>query len=411
MVAFASDDDFQEFAQPGVGAYYAYLGSVDRIVVTPGRLAFRGRELLAHELTHHFTSYILPRTSPWLGEGLACFVEPVGTFAIGAGVNVGTRPASRQLRMRRDRVPVAKIFAWDGSTRSDASRHYDTAWLLVHYLVDRHEEFWSYLQRLSRGENPDAAWRAVFPAFDLQTPGGPDALESALDDYVRAGGLRYRALDVKVETPPVQERILSPGQVHEIRLRLWPVRPGNGEAAALAAEIDETLGEAPGNPTALRARTGRRTEEALPAARLAVKSHPGDWRAWSFLATVQRSGDPAESLQAWRRAVELAPDGAQALHGLAAALLRGGQSGEALPLARRAARLAPFSAAVVDNSAAVAADLGLCEEALSTQRRALEILGERAAPMTRSEYTERLSNYEKQCAGEGTPATRVSPTP
>ncbi len=142
-----------------------------------------------------------------------------------------------------------------------------------------------------------------------------------------------------------------------------------------------------------------------------MKSHPGDWRAWSFLATVQRSGDPAESLQAWRRAVELAPDGAQALHGLAAALLRGGQSGEALPLARRAARLAPFSAAVVDNSAAVAADLGLCEEALSTQRRALEILGERAAPMTRSEYTERLSNYEKQCAGEGTPATRVSPTP
>lgn len=397
VVAFRSAGDFHEFAPDNWGAYFAHLGDVERAIVTPGVQAYKGRDVLAHELTHYFTAFVLLRQPAWLREGLACYLEPLGTVALGASMRVGTVPEHRKVRTRRDRVPLRDLLAWDGRpVEFHLERYYDSSWLLVHYLVNkRPKEFGDLQQRLARAESPQDAWRATFPEYDPDVKGTLDGLEEALDVHVR-GGYRYRELDLQV-SPQFAERAMSSAEVHAVRLRLWAQRQGGGrDEAALKAEVAEALAEDPGDPIALQARVTLEKGDVVAAARQAVAVHPESWRAWRFLGGALAK-DPKEREAALRKAAELAPDEPATLNGLAWMLVGDGRSGEALPVARKAARLAPHSASVLDTYAAVLADLGQCPDALLAQHRALDLLPEGASQPLYDQFRERLVKVERQC--------------
>src|SRR5512137_2817542 len=82
VIAFRSTADYEAFAPPGSAAYYA-RGAADPKIVMPGKLGIEQRRVLAHEMAHHVSSYVLLREPRWFSEGLATWAETVGTTASG----------------------------------------------------------------------------------------------------------------------------------------------------------------------------------------------------------------------------------------------------------------------------------------------------------------------------------------
>jgi tetratricopeptide (TPR) repeat protein len=412
VVAFRSAEEFRELAPAGVDAYYLRSsGSPPRIVLT-GALAPSQRELLSHELTHHFLGAAFQRQPRWFAEGLAAYMESLGDQGGGADLVVGRAPPARLSRARWDPVPSREVLGWSGMPQPRAWALYASSWLLVHYLATRQPEaFAAFQRRLARGEDPDAAWRAELPALDPARPGALEALDRTLAAYARRDvEVSFRPAPPPAGIAPVEEP-MPPVEVHALRLALWPQR-ADPAPAALRAEVAEALREDPHHPVALQvlAETERRDPE--PLARTAVAAHPDDARAWTFLAgALAGSARAAEREAAYRRAAELAPDHAAALANLAGDLLDGGRSGEALPYARRAAALAPWSPPILHRYAAVLADLGRCAEAIPVQRRALEALPDGTSVGAFGEFRDRLAGYVEQCRVANAPAAAVSPAP
>jgi tetratricopeptide (TPR) repeat protein len=221
-------------------------------------------------------------------------------------------------------------------------------------------------------------------------------LDRTLAWYARAE-LKTHARNVKVAI--VGEHLEQPMpavEVHALRLALWSQGPDKS-VAALHAEVDEALREAPHHPVALQMKGSFDGENALALARQAVSSHPSDPRAWTFLAGSLADHDRAEREAAYRRAVELAPDNPAALHNLAVELLEAGRSGEALPFARRAVGLAPWSPPLLAGYAAILSDLGQCAASIPLTQRALEALPDRAPQAARVELRGSLLRYLEQC--------------
>jgi tetratricopeptide (TPR) repeat protein len=397
VVAFQSESDFHEFAPQNVGAFYAHLGDVERLIVMPGKGMVRGRGMLPHEIAHHLTSFVLMRQPAWLREGLAVYLEPLASVGLGAKMKIGTLPEGVQARARKDRVPMRELFAWDGQpVEFHLERYYHSSWLLVSYLLNKKPQAFGELQqRLAKAEAPDAAWRAAFPEYDPEKRDALESLEDALDVFTR-GGARYREIEVEVH-PTISERRLASAEVHAIRLRLWGLRQGGWDEAAHRAEVAETLAEDPGELFALQARAALDKTDLVAAGRAATAAHPESWRAWRLLGEALGKTDAAGSQAAFRKAAEVAPEEPAALNDLAWALLEAGQSGAALPIARKAAALAPYSGSVLDTLAAVAADLGQCADALRLQLRAIDVLSERAPEQMRKQMAQRLAGYREQC--------------
>jgi hypothetical protein len=412
VVAFRSPDDLEEHAAPHVVAFYATLGPEERAIVLhpfPGRLAGRRGasigEVVAHELTHHLLSYGLARRPAWLNEGLASVLEPLGSLGPGDPLEVGRVPASRSLRTRRSRVPVAELLAWDGRWDDfHMERHYDSSWLLVHFLLNHHPEGLSDLmRRLALGEDPGPAWAASFPAWDPGRAGALGDLEDDLDMYALSTALPFRRLPPPAGAPPaagpaISARALPPAEIHALRIRLWSYRRSNRDPAALRAEVTEALAEDPGQPDALAALARLDGSDPVAAARRATAAHPGDARAWQLLAQALVRGPVAERLAARERAAALAPDDPAVLAGLTRDLVAAGRSGTAMPLVRRMLAAAPHSWGVHAAAASAASDLGACRDAVSLQRRALDLFPERALPSLRDELASTLASYARQCA-------------
>jgi len=263
------------------------------------------------------------------------------------------------------------------------------------------------------------AWAAALPEHDPRLPRGPESLDAILARYVH-GNLETTRRPVAV--PPsigYREQPIPSSEVHAIRLALWNQGPARREAA-LRAEIDETLAEAPAHPLALHLLAGFPGQDPERLARAAVAAHPGDPRAWTFLglalggAFTERPGGradepappvpPAEAARAaeredaFRRAAALAPENPAAVHNLATEIAAQGRPGEALPVARRAAGLAPWSPPILASLAAVLSELGRCAEALPLQERALDAWPEGAPEAGRLALEERRERYRAQCA-------------
>ena len=402
-VAFSSESEFWEVSRDHAAAYVTTLDGFTPTVVLPARLQAETRAVLIHELTHHLSSFPLLRKPMWLNEGFAVFLEAMGSVALGAKMTVGSVPEMMQVpRRRSERVLVRDLLAWrrieSGWVGTTVRRHYVSSWFLVHYLVNKQTAALDDLfRRLGRAEDPLAAWKGAFPRWDPDVPGGLDDLEEALDTYGRGEQFQYHAIDVQV-APQVTTRPLPSAEVHALRAVLLP-HGGERRVEVLRAELVEALAEDPGSPAALAAmaRLDPRAD-LLPAARLSVKIHPDDWRAWSALGDSLAARSADERLAARRREVELAPDEPVALFELARDLAASGDPREAAPLALRLLRIAPYSPLAHETVATVAMGLGLCADAVRSQHRALDTLSDRAPPGVRDALERALADYERRCA-------------
>ncbi len=407
-----SSEEFALFAPKNAGAFFVPNTPGGPFIVLPGFAADWGRIALAHELTHLVTSRVFARQPPWFREGLASYMETVGTSGVGATPTVGG-----VLRYRvHDVFPyhggIAPVLTargrLPGNDAEDVSRAYSRAWTLVHFLFNRHPKEFTQLQiRFGRGVDPATAWREVFPAWDPDVPGAMDALDDEIGTYVAHGKFGYRDIHLP-PAPAVVERALTAADAHDVRLSLpWLNQGDEVPTGKLKAEIEEALGHDPGCVAALSLLAAKTPEKAVPLAEKATAAHPGDARAWLLLAQSLPADGASRRETALRKATEADPANTNALNDLAWDLLGTGRSGEALPLASKAAGLEPWNPAVLDTLAGVLEDLGSCADALAVQRRAVDVLPERIDAKARVPFVERLARLEAKCA----PKTGAPPVP
>lgn len=403
VIAFRSTADYEQLAPPNSAAYYA-RGAADPKIVMPGKMGLAQRRVLAHEMAHHVSAYVLLRQPRWFAEGLSTWAETVGATSGGLKMVTGPVPPGRRLLLRPQRLSARELLAWDGEVPAGSlAAYYDAAWLLVHYLIaTQGDALRAFEARLAGAEDPDAAFRAEFPQWDPQAGGSLEHLDRELDGWALAG--RFDIRPVRVDAAPVQATVqhVPSAEVHAIRLLLWEGGPnGQRDEATRRAELDEALAEDPAHPVLLRQLALRDGRDPLPLARKAVEGHPADPRSWGFLAEYLPRDDLAGREAALRRAVELAPRNPVALSALADLLLEAGRSGEALPLARQAVQLGPFSPDVLDTYARVAADLGNCGQAVLAGRRALDVFPDDGDPAARERLAAHLAGYQARCRGTG----------
>jgi tetratricopeptide (TPR) repeat protein len=414
VIAFRTREEYAPFAPDGAEGYYLRSeGGPPRIVLSAD-LGEDQRVLLAHELTHHFLAGALLRQPRWFAEGLAVYMESLGDTGGRGLLEIGAPSPARLGWARRWPVPVKDVLAWDGTAEGrPALDYYAASWLLVHWLSHRRPDAFEDLQRrLAVGERPDGAWAAALPDLDPRREGALAALDAELARYA-AGELERHRREVEI---PVAvgyfERAVPAAEVHAVRLALWGHGPKKG-VPALRAEVEEALEEDPAHPIALQYRAELDGADPVRLARASIAAHPDDPRAWTFLAhALQGKEARGEREAAYRRAVELAPGNAAALHNLAQDLLAQGRSGEALPVARKATQLAPWSPPLLDGYAAALADVGRCAEAIPVQERAIDVLPDRATDAARRAFGERLARYAQQCrvAAEAREGATAKPT-
>jgi tetratricopeptide (TPR) repeat protein len=368
--------------------------------------------LLAHELAHHLVERLLVSPPRWLDEGLAEALEAAGDPAAPPGT-IGAWPRWAHAGWRPAPGFVRRLLAWDGAVDPVAPRREaEAAWLLARLLLEEEPaRLAAWLRRLEAGQPARRAWGATFPEWDEGRFLGPDRLEARALAFLEARASAHRAAPVaawpaglkgQVEREvEVVARAASPADVRLVLLEL--PRRERRTPEALRAEVVAVLGEAPDHPAALRWLAQLDRLPPLPLARQAVEAHPGDWRAWAFLASALRSEgvEPAAREEALRLAGELAPGQVAPLRALAAHLAEAGRSGEALPVAWRALALRPWDPAVLDLYAAAAVGVGACPVAPEAASRVAGLLAALpSAPQAGDERLARagdLARLERRC--------------
>ncbi|WP_242337211.1 hypothetical protein [Anaeromyxobacter sp. SG66] len=397
VVVFRTRDEFLGFAPASLAAFFGTLHG-EPLVVLDGALPYGVRTTLAHELTHYMAARAFARQPRWFAEGMAAYMETVGSSGLGNTPTVGGVPRHYHALVYPYFGKVREVLTARGALELP---QYAVSWALVHYLINVHPVEFNALQaRFVRGDDPDVAWRDVFPQWDPAVPGATDALDAELGSHVARGRFRYRDLHL-VKDHPVRERPMLPAEVHDVRLSLasamrWPPEK-------LDAEVTEALAEDPGNVVALTVAARSRGAEPAALARKATEAHADDARAWLFLGDVLPESDVSGREAALRRAVAAAPENPEPLNALAWNLLRSGRPGEALPLAKKAFVAAPWDPAIVDTVAGVLAGLGDCGEAVRMQQRAIDLLPDRMKPRDRQDYIDHLAEFQRCAAKAATP--------
>jgi hypothetical protein len=201
-----------------VGRWVAgfYTASSDAIVAVVNESGDSGEyrdDVLFHEYAHHFMLQYFPAAYPtWYAEG---FAEYVMTARIEPDrIEYGNYNSARAswLADRQDWLPFNQIL-FANPAQLDGSRFYAQSWLLVHYLLSdagRQERFADYLRRLSRDEEPRAAFVA---AFAMQ----PEALQRALDVYARR--ISYHRMDRAVRADAAEVAVTElPASANDLLL-------------------------------------------------------------------------------------------------------------------------------------------------------------------------------------------------
>lgn len=374
--------------------------------------------VLKHELTHYLSAYIYRRQPRWFSEGLAEYLETLRYSEDGKSATVGevNFQALWGYNTRRSNLGVADAFAWGGKNskpESDVAGLYGLSWLLVHWLNNTHpQEFARFQLLLSKGIDPDKAWKAVFPSLSTRE------VDELLSQYVHGGDYHFFVLPI----PPAEElasvRPMTSADMHATRAAAalagagYQVDGGTQFPDALS-ELKAALDDDPGNVRALR----MKIELAAPAerpglGRRASEAHPDDGLAWLTLA--ETLGDVPETwderTKAYQKAAAILPDNPIALDNLARMYVQAGRAREALPLAVAAARIAPWNSAILNTLAAALSGAGRCSEAVTVQMQASDVLPESASMTDRASYAARLEELQKRCAVQPPPSPN-SPVP
>ena len=398
VIALADATMFEDLAGSRIVAYYSVNAWGEPYLFAQVNSEGAVPETLAHELAHYVSHYLFPIQPTWFAEGLAGFVETLA----GKKRTAGSVPPYAEAVMRADcdscrdqeGISTRKLFEWNG--QSDyVGRYHAQSWLLYHWLWNaRGPQLSTFENRLSEGDDPADAWNTAFPEFDPRIPGSFAKVDHQLENYLRGG--KFAAYAVKA--PPVNAGFtrspLSPAEMHVLLLqsrRAWPANPRMVKEL-IRTQMQEALREDPLHPIA-------RLEQANPEGpaaiaelrRQVVKEMRPDWRAFVLLGQSEIPLDEKQS--AFRRAVELNPESARALNGLAWSLALANRAEEALPLVNRALDLSPWEPIIVETLAEVAARLSRCKEAVRLERRAISMIR-----WTGARFKARLDEIQARCA-------------
>lgn len=369
------------------------------------------RYIQAHELSHVLVRHVMPRQPRWLVEGLATWLETVHFLErTDEVVLYGLHGGLFYQAIGHGRLSVAELWAWDTQpplSTGEMARHYASAWAWVYFLSTVHpERFADFQARLSRFEEPRAAWDAAFQnAGDLEG----DLRMFLLNQQHR------RKNPQPVPMPPVpsavETRELSCAEVHALRATLFlhaSDKPLVERLGHVAREVDRalTLDATQLDAARLRDRLVQDPARRLPLARELLRAHPESGPAWELLGRALRdTGAPLpEQERAFTRAAELSPEDAGVLDSLARFLVGRGELERGLAVAVRALQRVPRRASTLETRAEALFRLGNCEAGAAIRSLALDVLPARGeAPgsdpveSARESLRQRLAAHEQRC--------------
>src|SRR4051812_26586293 len=421
IVALRDGGELEAFLPEFILGYFMLDPFGEKLVLL-ARASADDMRVFTHEMTHDLASYYFARQPRWLEEGMARFLETLQFDREGNKVILGTpwidRVYDPNLNLRyRTPITISQLFARE---QKGLMPSYDTSWALVFYLANNEgKAFNEYQRALFRGDEPDAAWKASFPAYadeeglvKLDTKVNA-ALKQLLDtERYKTATAPYFEYDGRIE-----KRTMPEPEVRALRAELLVGSPHyRKEHAAIEqralADAREALRQNPGEmrAAAVLVDLAPDRDHKLAVARAATLAAPDDYRAWLLadMALEDDEGTPEQEsarVFALERAVALAPENPWALQRLARAYASAGNGPEALPLVRKSLALFPDSAPALDTFALVASVQGSCAAARDLQRMAVNRLPHRAGKnQEQSAYEkrgtrmrERLAAYEKSC--------------
>ncbi len=393
------------FSPPGADGLFTISSWGEPTILLPAELGHVQRTVIAHELAHMLTAVDGARQPPWYREGLATYAESVRFVGDGGNVMMGDVTYLRSLTIPEFHGNMRAVLA---EREALGPGGYALAWVLVHFLITEHPDRLGALEeRFARGEDPAAAWRAVFPEWDPESPEGAERLEGALSAYASRPAKAYvfphRGL---ASIPPPSERMLSSAEVHDVRLSLpWPNQGRGVPQERVLAEAREALAEDAGCPTAVALLASEPGADARALAERATQARPQDARNWVLLGHALPSEDVAGREAAFRRAVATDAESPAALTSLAGFLVEQRRAREALAPARRAVELAPWSPLALDEASAVLEALGSCASALALEERAVDV-ARHASDRLRKPLVDRRDRLRRACGD-----ARGRPTP
>ena len=286
VVVFSTDATFSPFKPRRDGRRVDAAGvflqgrQVNYIAFAHADDGERGRVLM-HELAHLVVSNSGQDVPVWLHEGLAEFYSTLAISTTGDHALVGSLIQAHLNRLRNTKLltleelltitPQSPLYN-EGSRKSV---FYAQAWALTHMLHNgqpkRETELNAYLQRLSAGMAPMAAWKAAFGDADVM---------GDLERYIRR--LQFTAFAFPLSGKLTQMSAANAVDISrsEADAFLAQVHVRQGEHADAGERFASVEKREPEN---LRARFGRalldqeRGDIDRSAARLAALAPPEDW--------------------------------------------------------------------------------------------------------------------------------------
>jgi hypothetical protein len=337
----------------------------------PATLVFAGTDyrtmgVLVHGLALDLSRWFMPMQPLWYSEGIATFLETLRYDRDAGLVDVGEPSAGRHLSSEgANRVSAARLLdARSEPTGEDLAHFEDSAWLLMHFLINKRSRDFARLQTdLVRLKPSAEAWASAMP--DLP----PEKLDAALDAYSRSGEYAAGGVALRVPAPTISVRVMSDAEVHATRALLFETAVDPGVAPdtdAAKREVAEALAADATNASALAIRFFWFTPKDQHAergelARLASTAHPEDWLSWLMVAT--EANDAAAERTALSRALRVAPDQVLVLSGLAQLDAASGRWQESLSFSTKAMHLGERRWSLLELHVEALAHVGRCDDA------------------------------------------------
>lgn len=368
---------------------------------------FNAQLPLKHELTHHLLESVMRQAPVWVNEGFATYMEGLELDRVHDVLRVG-KPSPQRMhelanlgfgRWIATRADGGNWASFDIDNLMRArfvtdSTYEGRSWQLFFHLANSHAEALGvYLRLLWTGETNADAMKKAFAGMSAEL------LAKELTARYRAFSVAYSFTELPLPPLLARARIrpMTPAEMHaQLAELLWAARRERASRRA-AAEARAALASDPLNVKALAvlAGLGQKDVATVQRCRDAAEAHPSDVLALELLASVLGGAEHAKERRELReRVLRLAPDDPGALNALAWEYVRQGNGRAGLAIAQTAADLAPDRADILDTLAAALAQSERCPEALEAQRRALELMpdGERWAAGRK-----RLAAYEAGC--------------
>src|SRR3954469_18778993 len=199
VVCFRNREEVLAFVPWFILGYFTYDAMGEKLMVL-AQYENDGLRVFTHEMSHDVSSLYFARQPRWLAEGLARFLETLKVERSRDRVILGVPDLSFAMTpsgLRTDYktpIPVPEIFERE---RVGQMPEYSTSWALVFYLANEEGRAFNEFQKaLFRGQEPDDAWKASFPAY--ADAAGLRALDGKVQAAIREliKTKRYRAATV-----------------------------------------------------------------------------------------------------------------------------------------------------------------------------------------------------------------------